>query len=105
MLAEDSPFAHAVDEDVGRDLLRGCTPALDELGIAADLGQAGGPVEGDPAHELRRYVVLRLAAGLPDALVRLFPDSDGALRLGLDDRPEPARQALALPRVQEDRVE
>ena len=49
--------------------------------------------------------MLRLAARLPDPLVRLAPDLRRALRLTLDDRPEPPRQALALLRVQQDRVE
>src|SRR4051794_9295833 len=45
------------------------------------------------------------AARLPDPLVRALPDSGRALRLRLDDRPEPPRQALALLRVHVDRVE
>ena len=49
--------------------------------------------------------MLRLAAGLPDALVRLPPHLRRALRLSLDDRPEPPRQTLRLAGVQQDRVE
>src|SRR5262249_18816741 len=51
------------------------------------------------------HIVLRLAAGLPDALVGVAPDPGGALRLRLDDRPEPARQALVPAGVEQDRVE
>ena len=49
--------------------------------------------------------MLRLAAGLPDALVRLLPDRRGAFGLGLDDGPEPAGQPLAAAAVQQDRVQ
>jgi hypothetical protein len=49
--------------------------------------------------------VLWLAAALPDPLVGLAPDTGGALRLRLDDRPEPARQALVPPGMEQDRVE
>ena len=38
--------------------------------------------------------MLRLAAGFPDALVRIAPDAGGARRLRRDDRPEPVRQTL-----------
>ena len=87
------------------DLLGGRAPGRRLLGIAAGLGQLGGPVEGDPAHQLRRDVVLRLAAGLPDALVGLPPDLRRALRLRLHDRPQPPGQALRVARVEQDRVE
>ena len=39
--------------------------------------------------------MLRLAAGLPDALVGLAPDLCGARRLRLDDRPQRTGQSLA----------
>ena len=71
----------------------------------ADLGQLRGPVQRHPAHELRRHVVLRGAARLPDALVRLLPRLGGALGLGLHDRPEVPWKAGAAPGVQQDRVE
>ena len=76
-----------------------------QLRVAADLGQLGGAVQRDPAHELRRDVVLGLAARLPDALVGLLPDLRRALGLRLDDRPQPPRQALAAAGVQQDRVQ
>ena len=47
----------------------------------------------------------RLAAGLPDPLVRLTPRTQGTLGLGLHQRPQPARQVLAAPGVQQDRVQ
>src|SRR2546421_4996783 len=43
--------------------------------------------------------------GLPDALVGLAPYAGRALRLRLHDRPQASRQALAAPRVQQDRVQ
>src|SRR5437764_11373765 len=49
--------------------------------------------------------MLRLAAGLPDALVGVAPNTGSALRLRLDDRPEPAWQALVPPRMEQDRIE
>src|SRR5215467_7317676 len=49
--------------------------------------------------------MLWLTASLPDALVGIAPDAGGAFRLRLDERPEPARQALVAPGVQKDRVE
>ena len=49
--------------------------------------------------------MLRVAARLPDALVGLAPDGGRALRLRLDDRPQPPRQALAATGVEQDRVE
>ncbi len=49
--------------------------------------------------------MLRRAAGLPDPLVGLLPDARRALGLRLHDRPEAGRQALGLPRVEQDRVE
>src|SRR6516165_704415 len=49
--------------------------------------------------------MLWLAASFPDALVGVAPDTGGALRLRLNDRPEPARQAFVVPGVQQDRVE
>ena len=49
--------------------------------------------------------MLRLAARFPDALVRLAPHGGGALSLGLDERPQPPRQTLAAPRVQQHRVQ
>ena len=49
--------------------------------------------------------MLRRAAGLPDPLVGLAPHRGGALGLGLHDRPQPPRQPLAAPRVEQDRVE
>ena len=48
--------------------------------------------------------MLRLAAGLPDALVGVPPDTGSALRLRLYDRPEPAWQALVPPSMEQDRV-
>src|SRR5690349_13682110 len=92
-------------EDVGPDLLCGGTPLLLQGGVAADLRQLGGAVERDPAHELRGDVVLRLTARLPDTLIRAPPDLRRTLGLGLHDGPELAREALAVPGVEEDRVE
>ena len=76
-----------------------------EVAGAAERGQLGGAIERHPAHQLRRDVVLRLAPRLPDPLVGLPPHGGRALGLRLDERPEPAREALAAPGVEEDRVE
>ena len=105
MLAQDAAVADAVLEDVGLDLIGSGAPGLPELVVAPDPGELGRAVEGNPAHQLRRDVVLGLAPCLPDSLVGLLPDLRGALRLRLHDRPQPTRQPLAAPGVQEDRVE
>ena len=49
--------------------------------------------------------MLGLAARLPDPLVGIAPHLGGALGLGLHDRPQPARQPLTAPRMQQDRVQ
>ena len=94
VLAQDAPLADTVLEDVRADLIGDSLPVLLELRIAADLGQLRRAVERDPAHELRRDVVLRRAACLPDALVGLSPHTDRAFRLRLDDRPQPSGRRL-----------
>ena len=106
MLAEHAAVADAVVLDVGADLVgdRRATSRA-RSSVAAELGQLGGAIERHPAHQLRRDVVLRRAACLPDALVGLPPDGGRALGLRLDERPEPAGEALAAPGVEEDRVE
>ncbi len=76
-----------------------------ELGRAADPGELRRAVERHPAHQLRRDIVLRLAARLPDPLVGLAPHARRALGLALDDRPQPPRQPLAAARVHQHRVE
>ena len=79
--------------------------SLRRVVVAAELRELRGPVERDPAHQLGRDVVLRLAARLPDPLVRLAPDRGRARRLRLDDRPQAPRQPVAAPRVEQDRVQ
>ena len=49
--------------------------------------------------------MLGVTTRLPDPLVGVLPDARGAVRLGLDDRPELTRKALAAPRVQQHRVQ
>ena len=105
MLAEDAALADAALEDLRLDLLRGRRPLRLEARVTAHLRELRGAVERDPAHQLRRDVVLRRATGLPDALVGVLPDLGRAFGLRLHDRPEAARESLALPRVEEDRVE
>ena len=73
--------------------------------VATDLGELRGAVERDPAHQLRRDVVLRCPARFPDPLVGFAPHLARALGLRLDDRPQPPRQSLPVPGVQEHRVE
>ena len=79
--------------------------ACSSSGSSRIAGQLGGPVQRDPAHQLRRHVVLRGPAGLPDPLVRLPPGRDRAFGLGLHQRPQPPRQVLAAAGVQQERVE
>src|SRR4029077_3401056 len=70
----------------GPDLLRRRLPALGPLMIVTLQGEVGAACCGHPAHHLRGGKVLRLAANLPDPLVRLVP----VLESGLDE----TRQAL-----------
>ena len=76
-----------------------------EVGVALHLGELRRPVEGHPAHQLRRHVVPGLAPRLPDALVGPLPHVRRARGLGLHDRPEPAGEPLAAPGVEEDGVQ
>jgi hypothetical protein len=94
-----------VCEDVGSDLLRVLGPGLLEFEVAADLGQFGGPVQGDPAHQFRRHVVLGFPASFPDPLVRLTPGRDGALGLRSHEGPQAAWQVSATAGVQQDGVQ
>src|SRR4051812_24733392 len=105
MLTQHASLGDAVLEDVGANLVRCRLPLGRSRGVAAYLRQLRCTVERDPAHQLRRDVLLRLSPSLPDALVRFAPDLRRALGLGLNDRPQTARQTLTAPRVQEDRVE
>ena len=91
VLAQHAAFADAVREDVLADLVRRGTPRCIEIRGPADLGELGRTVEGDPAHQFGRHVVLRLSSRFPDALVGLAPHAGGALRLRLDDRPQAPR--------------
>ena len=90
VLAQDPPFGDAVLEDVRADLVGRRTPRGRLLGVASDLGELRCAVERDPAHQLRRDVVLRRAPGLPDALVRLPP------HLRSRTRPATGRSATAV---------
>ena len=56
MLAQYALIGDAVGENVVTDLLGSRPPLLGALRVAANLGEAGGAVEGDPAHELRSTV-------------------------------------------------
>jgi hypothetical protein len=55
--------------------------ALDMATPAQRFWRENPAVEGDPAHKLGRYVVLRLAAGLPNSLIWFAPGSLGAVGL------------------------
>ncbi|COV30431.1 Uncharacterised protein [Mycobacterium tuberculosis] len=74
-------------QNVGLDLVGDGPPLLGVAFLALTLGQFGPPVQGDPAHHLRRREVLRLAAHLPDSPVGLTPMLDGLFHLPLQHRP------------------
>ena len=59
--------------DVRVDLVGERLPLLGVLGLVVHPGQPGAAVQRHPAHQLARREVLRLAADLPDAAVRLLP--------------------------------
>ena len=93
-------------EDVGADLVGGRPPPVAQVAGAAELGQLGRSIEGDPAHQLRRHVVLRLAPRLPDPLIRLRPTRRWRTRPGPATIGHSRRGRRWLrTRVQEDRVE
>ncbi len=85
--------------------LGGLAPRGRAPGSAADLRELGRPVQRDPAHQLRRDVVARLAARLPDPLVGRAPRRHRPGGLRLDDRPQPPRHPLAVLGVDQDRVQ
>src|SRR5215467_11516008 len=95
VLAQHASITDTMSEDVRPDLVRGCTPCRRHTWVASDLRQPARAVKGDPTHQLRGNIVLWLAPGLPDALVRVTPDASGTGCLHLDDRPEAARQTPA----------
>ena len=91
MLAQD-PVLDPVGKDVGLDLVGGLAPTIAALvPFPVALCQPRAAVQGDPAHQLGRHVVLGLAAGLPDPLVGLVPDLRRAVDLIGDDRPDRGR--------------
>ena len=105
VLAEHAALGNPVLEDVVADLVGDALPLGGQLRLPLELGQPRPPIERHPAHQLRRDVVLGLAARLPDALVGLLPDRDRAPDLVLDDRPQSLRDVAAHLGVQVDRVE
>ena len=75
------------------------------LPVLAQLGQPRAAVERDPAHELGRGEVARLAAHLPDAAVGLAPVRDRGLDLDHEQRPDALGHLVARLRVQVDGVQ
>ena len=92
VLGEHAALVDAVGADVGVDLLGRLAPALGDLGLPAQVGEAGAAVGGNPAHELRRREVLRLAPHLPHAAVGLPPVRQGGLDLALRGSPRCGRR-------------
>ena len=75
------------------------------VGVLAQPGQPRPAVRRDPAHHLRRGEVLRLAAHLPDAAVRLAPVLERVLDLMLGHLPDPVIEPVPRPCVQVQGVE
>ncbi len=73
--------------------------------LVAERGQPRAAVGRDPAHHLGRGEVLRLAADLPDAPVRLVPAFQRPLHLLACHLPGPVVEPVARFGVQVDRVE
>ena len=105
VLREDAAVVHAVGEDVVLDLLGGEAPLGGLALLAHRHGEPGAPVDGDPAHDLRRREVLQLPAHLPDAGVGLAPVLERLADLLLQDRPHPVVEVVDRLGVQVDRVE
>src|SRR5215207_9225338 len=94
-----------MSEDVVLDLSSGGPPDRREIAVTADSSQFRRAIQRDPAHQLGGHIMLRLAASLPDSLVRLPPERGSALGLRLDDRPQSPRQPIAASNVQQDRIQ
>ena len=104
-LCQHSARVDAVGEDVGLDLVGDPPPRLDVALPAMQFGELCAAIEGDPAHDLARREVLRLAADLPDATIRLAPVGDGLFDLSLQNRPQVLGDLLTRPRVEIHRVQ
>src|SRR5919204_910259 len=94
-LDEDPTLVDAVLADVRLDLVRGALPRLRQLYVAVHLRETRAAIQRDPAHQLRRREVLRLAAHLPDAAIGQLPVLDRALDGALQDRPHDLGQVVA----------
>ena len=106
VLREDAALVERVGADVGVDLV-GRRPATRSASSTSSRRsrEPGAAVGRDPAHQLRRREVLRLAAHLPHAAVGLAPVRERRLDLALEDRPDAVVEAVAAPGVDVDRVE
>src|SRR5207245_11064951 len=80
--------------DVGFDLIGLRLPALRQVEVAVQLGEASAAIARHPAHELRRGEMLGLTPYLPDAAVGLPPVLDGRFDTALEDRPHDLRQVV-----------
>ena len=105
VLREHAPVVDGVRADVGVDLVGHGAPARRAVPVLPQLGQARAAVHRHPAHELGGGEVLRLAAHLPDAEVRVAPVRRGLLHLRAQHRPEALGQVVARARVEVERVE
>ena len=75
-------------EDVGVDVVGDGPPTIGNRVAPAPRRESRGAVKSDPAHQLGRDIVGRLAARLPDPVVGFAPDRGGPLGLRIDHRPE-----------------
>ena len=105
VLAQHAAVADAIGEDVVADLVGGRPPGVAKVVVTAELGKPRRSVERHPAHQLRRDVVLRLAASLPDALIGLRPHAGGAWSLAPGRSATGSAAGACFAGVQEDRVE
>ena len=80
-------------------------PAFGAFVVAAPTGEANPAIHGDPAQDLRRDEVLRLAAHLPDALVGRGCLLDGLIHEAGDDVPHGLGDGAATAGMGGERVE
>jgi hypothetical protein len=95
VLAEHAAVVDRVGADVGVDFVRGLAPGAGQVLILAQRGQPRAAVGGDPAHHLGGGEVLRLAADLPDAPVRLAPPFQRPFHLLPGHLPDPVVEPVA----------
>jgi LuxR family maltose regulon positive regulatory protein len=100
VLAEHASAVNTVGADIGVDLVCRAPPPRGAVGVAAQPGQLGTPVRGDPAEELGGREVPGRAANFPYPLVGIAPVLERGFDLALEHRPATLVEPVPAPLVQ-----